>query len=83
MKLDHSPCPLTSPPRSIRKEEPYSEQDSWGIPLTISVKSVVFTELNPKLTYIVYLLVRDSAWNSISDFLEHVPNIAGIVIIPP
>jgi len=61
------------------KEEPYNELDRLGIPLTNGVGSVVFTGLNLELTYIVDLLVRDSAYNSISDFRGG----AGIVVIPP
>ena len=65
------------------KEEPYNELDSWGIHLANGVGSVIFTGQDPELTYIVDLLVRDSARNMINDFRERIPNGAGIVINPP
>ena len=59
------------------KEEPYNELDRWGIPLTNGVGSVLSTGLNIDLTYIVYLLFLDSAWNMANDFREWIPNGAG------
>jgi hypothetical protein len=62
------------------KEDPNNELDSWGIPLTNGVGTATFTDLDPQRTYIIELLVRDSAWNATYDSRERVPNGAGIGI---
>ena len=62
------------------KEDPNNELDSWGIPLTNGVGTATFTDLDPQRTYIIELLVRDSAWNATYDSRERVPNGADIGI---
>ena len=64
------------------KEDPYNELDSWGIPLTNGVGNVTFTGLDPGRTYILELIVRDSAMNSRSDTRERVPKGSGIALGP-
>ena len=62
------------------KEDPYHELDSWGIPLTNGVGNVTFSGLDPGRTYILELIVRDSARNLRSDTRDRVPNGSGFAV---
>ena len=47
-----------------------NELDSYWVELADGAGSVTFTDLDPKRTYIVKLIVRDSSWNSRYDNRE-------------
>ncbi len=57
-----------------------TELDYYYVEIVNGVGNVTFTDLDPKRTHIVALLVRDNAWNSRIERREGYPNGMGVVV---